>query len=138
MSRIRTSLRLRMPMIYFAVMIKWRKNNLFGFTEKMTDLLFKSSVWKRKINRCFLLPRQIWFDIFYQIPYKSSRWRSEFDRKDKEYPLFTQYRLSIIYFMFVNIAAALSDYQHDTICLENGQILSFSKHAQLYGAKTTK
>ena len=65
MSKIRTSLRLRMPMIYFAVMIKWRKNNLFGFTEKMTDLLFKSSVWKRKINRCFLLPRQIWFDIFY-------------------------------------------------------------------------
>ena len=34
MSRIRTSLRLRMPMIYFAVMIKWRKNNLCGFTEK--------------------------------------------------------------------------------------------------------
>ena len=38
--------------------------------------------------------------------------------------------------MFVNIAAALSDYQHDTICRENGQILSFSKHAQLYGATT--
>ena len=52
--------------------------------------------------------------------------------------MLTQYRLSIIYFMFVNIAAALSDYQHDTICQENGQILSFCKHAQLYGATTKK
>ena len=53
MSRIRTSLRLRMPMIYLAVIIKWRKNREKS-RKKITDQISSSNlpIGKEKQDKC--------------------------------------------------------------------------------------